>query len=485
MKLYNTASRVKEEFVPNHPDIVKMYTCGPTVYHFAHIGNLRSYLMEDVLEKYLRFSGYNVKRVMNITDVGHLTSDADEGEDKMLKGAKRENKSVMQIAQFYTDAFFEDCRKLNIKRPDVVEPATNMIDEYIKIITRLMETEYAYFAGGNVYFDTSKLEKYYVFNDFNEDDLAVGVREGVEEDQNKRNKNDFVLWFTKSKFEDQALKWDSPWGVGYPGWHIECSGISMKHLGEDLDIHCGGVDNAFPHHTNEIAQSEAYLGHKWCNYWMHVHHLNSAQGKMSKSKGEFLTVSLLEEKGYDPLAYRLFCLQSHYRKNLVFSFENLANAQGAYQKLINKIASLKDNDGGIDEEAMNALKDKFMQALDNDLNTSLAVTSLYDVLKYKTNDVTKLRAIESFDTVLGLDLIKKAAGKREELKKQAENAAKAVVAVVFEGCDADPEIEKLALDRIAAKKAKNFAEADALRAQIAEKGYAVEDTPAGPKVKRV
>ena len=308
MKLYNSASRKKEDFVPNHPDIVKMYTCGPTVYHYAHIGNLRSYIMEDVLEKHLRYVGYNVKRVMNITDVGHLTSDADEGEDKMLKGAKRENKSVMDIAKFYTDAFFADCAKLNIKTPDVVEPATNCIDEYIKIITRLMDTGYAYFAGGNVYFDTSKLEKYYIFNDFNADDLDVGVREGVEEDTNKRNKNDFVLWFTKSKFEDQALKWDSPWGVGYPGWHIECSGISMKHLGEDLDIHCGGIDNAFPHHTNEIAQSESYLGHKWCSYWMHVMHLNTNSGKMSKSKGNVVSPDdLVRDYGCDSLRlYELF-----------------------------------------------------------------------------------------------------------------------------------------------------------------------------------
>ena len=304
MQIYNSATHKKEEFVPNHPDVVKMYTCGPTVYHYAHIGNLRSYIMEDVLEKYLRYAGYHVKRVMNITDVGHLTSDADTGEDKMLKGAKREHKTVLEIAQFYTDAFFGDCAKLNIKTPDVVEPATHCVDEYIEIITRLLEKGYAYQAGGNVYFDTAKLDKYYVFNDHDADDLAVGVREGVEEDTNKRNKNDFVLWFTQSKFEDQALKWDSPWGVGYPGWHIECSGISMKHLGEDLDIHCGGIDNAFPHHTNEIAQSEAFLGHKWCNYWFHVLHLNTSSGKMSKSKGEFLTVSLLEEKGYDPLIYR-------------------------------------------------------------------------------------------------------------------------------------------------------------------------------------
>ncbi|HPX70563.1 MAG TPA: cysteine--tRNA ligase, partial [Bacillota bacterium] len=221
MYLYNSASRKKELFVPRDPQLVKMYTCGPTVYHFAHIGNLRSYIMEDILEKFLRYDGYNVKRVMNITDVGHLTDDADEGEDKMLKGAQREQKSVLEIARFYTDAFFEDCRKLNIKTPDVVEAATDCIDEYIEIISGLIDKDFAYFAGGNVYFDTSKLERYYIFHDFNAEDLNVGVREGVGEDVNKRNQNDFVLWFTKSKFEDQALKWDSPWGEGYPGWHIE------------------------------------------------------------------------------------------------------------------------------------------------------------------------------------------------------------------------------------------------------------------------
>ena len=448
MKLYNSATRTKDEFVPNHPDIVKMYTCGPTVYHYAHIGNLRSYIMEDVLEKYLRYAGYNVKRVMNITDVGHLSSDADTGEDKMLKGAKREHKSVMEIAKFYTDAFFSDCAKLNIKTPDVVEPATNCIDEYIKIISKLMDTGYAYFAGGNVYFDTSKLDKYYIFNDFDAEDLDVGVREGVEEDTNKRNKNDFVLWFTKSKFEDQALKWDSPWGVGYPGWHIECSGISMKHLGEDLDIHCGGIDNAFPHHTNEIAQSESYLGHKWCNFWFHVYHLNTNSGKMSKSKGEFLTVSLLEEKGYDPLAYRFFCLQSHYRRSLVFSWENLDNAETAYEKLVAR----------------------FAEALDNDLNTSLAVTALYDALKAKTNDATKLAAVADLDGVLGLSLIEKAEALR---KKNAEPEE-----------EHDERIEALLAERAAAKKAKNYAEADRIRDMLAAEGITIIDTPQGAKWKR-
>ena len=481
MYLYNSLSHKKEEFIPNHPDIVKMYTCGPTVYHFAHIGNLRSYIMEDVLEKALRYEGYPVKRVMNITDVGHLASDADTGEDKMLKGARREHKSVMEIAKFYTDAFFADCEKLRIKRPDVVEPATNCIGEYIKIVESLLEKGYAYQAGGNVYFDTSKLAQYYVFHDHKEEDLAVGVREGVEEDTNKRNKNDFVLWFTKSKFEDQALKWDSPWGVGYPGWHIECTGICIKHLGEDLDIHCGGIDNAFPHHTNEIAQSESYLGHKWCNYWFHVLHLNTNDGKMSKSKGEFLTVSLLESKGYDPLAYRFFCLQSHYRRNLVFSYENLDNAAGTFQKLIAKIAALQPGEGeAVDEAALAALQAKFRKALDNDLNTSLAITAIYDALKAKTGAATKLAAIGDFDRVLSLDLLAKA----DAVRKAQTTQVKAVGEFLIDG-EGDPAIDALVKRRIDAKKAKDFALADQLRDELKAQGIAVTDLPNGAKWRRI
>ena len=482
MYLYNSATRKKEEFIPRDPSLVRMYTCGPTVYHFAHIGNLRSYIMEDVLEKTIRYLGYPVKRVMNITDVGHLSSDADTGEDKMLKGAKREHKTVMEIAKFYTDAFFSDCAKLNIKTPDVVEPATNCIDEYIEIITRLLEKGYAYLAGGNVYFDTSKLERYYIFNDHDMEDLAVGVREGVEEDPNKRNKNDFVLWFTKSKFEDQALKWDSPWGVGYPGWHIECSGISMKHLGEYLDLHCGGIDNAFPHHTNEIAQSESYLGHKWCNYWFHVHHLNTNSGKMSKSKGEFLTVSLLESKGYDPLAYRLFCLQSHYRRNLVFSYENLDNAMVTYGKLVAKIAALNPDSGEeVDQAAFDACKEKFVAALSNDLNTSLAITAVYDALKAKTNDATKLALISDFDQVLSLDLLEKAAKKRKELSAAPKAGA---FTILSETGESDPAVEAKIQARQAAKKAKNFAEADRLRDELKAEGIELMDIPGGVRWKR-
>ena len=473
LRLYNSLTRKKDEFKTREAGKAGMYTCGPTVYHFAHIGNLRSYIMEDVLEKYLRYYGYDVKRVMNITDVGHLSSDADTGEDKMVKGAKRENKTVMDIAKFYTDAFFSDCAKLNIKTPDVVEPATNLIPEYIEMVSKLLETGHAYIAGGNVYFDTSTIDKYYVFNDHDEEDLAVGVREGVFEDENKKNKADFVLWFTKSKFDDQELKWDSPWGVGYPGWHIECSAISIKHLGEYCDIHCGGIDNAFPHHTNEIAQSEAYLGHEWCNQWFHVLHLNDETGKMSKSKGEFLTVSLLEDKGYNPVVYRFFCLQSHYRKTLTFSFEALDNATVAYNKLIAKIAALKADDSQqTDEAALEALREKFNKAMCNDLNTSLAITALYDVLKYKTNDKTKLLLLDEFDQVLSLDLLKAAA----EVKKKAEEEA----AKKLEGVD--PEILALVEERTAAKKAKNFARADEIRDMLKERGVTLKDTPQGVEI---
>ena len=481
MYLYNSATHKKEEFKTHTPGHVEMYTCGPTVYHFAHIGNLRSYIMEDVLEKYLRFAGYDVNRVMNITDVGHLTSDADEGEDKMLKGAKREHKTVMEIAQFYTDAFFDDCRKLNIKRPDIVQPATGLIDDYIHIVSTLIEKGYAYLAGGNVYFDTSKISRYYIFNDHNEEDLAVGVREGVEEDTNKKNKNDFVLWFTKSKFEDQALKWDSPWGVGYPGWHIECSGISMKYNGEYLDLHCGGVDNAFPHHTNEIAQSESYLGHTWCPHWCHVAHLNTEGGKMSKSKGEFLTVSLLEQKGYDPLAYRFFCLQSHYRKSLVFTWENLDNAVLAYNKLIAKIANLKD-EGVVDETVRAEYRAKFMKEMDNDLNTAMAVTALYDVLKAGTNDASKLAVIADFDTVLSLSLLEKAAAKRKENAGTAAVQTAGGYTITGEG---DPAVDALVMARYEAKKAKNFAEADRIRNELKAQGIEIVDARDGAVWKRV
>ena len=455
MKIYNTLSRNIEQFRASGKD-VNMYTCGPTVYHYAHIGNLRTYIMEDILEKTLNYIGYNVKRVMNITDVGHLSSDADTGEDKMLKGAKREHTSVLEIAKRYTEAFKSDCEKLNIKWPDTVVPATSCIEDYIKFINKLIENGYAYQSGGNVYFDTSKLNNYYKLTNHEMDSLKEAVREDVEIDTNKKNKTDFVLWFTKSKFDSQELKWDSPWGLGYPGWHIECSVISLKYLGEHLDIHCGGVDNIFPHHTNEIAQSEAYLGHKWCNYWFHSEHLNDSTGKMSKSKGEFLTVSLLEEKGYDPIIYRFFCLQSHYRKQLLFTYDNLDIARNAYDKLVSRINQLKE-DGDLNNYKIGEYKNLFKEALENDLNTANALTVLYDVLKSGLNDSSKIYLIKDFDRVLSLNLFE---------KKEIDDNLKLYI---------EDMIEK----RNQAKANKNYDLADEIRNQLQNEGIILKDTRLG------
>lgn len=458
MKIYNTLTHSVEEFKPHNDNEVTMYTCGPTVYHYAHIGNLRTYIFEDVLEKTLNFVGYNVKRCMNITDVGHLSSDSDSGEDKMLKGAKRENKSVLEIAAYYTEEFKKDCTALNIKWPEIVSPATQNIDEYIKIITKLLDEDKAYIAGGNVYFDTSKLTDYYVLTNHKEDEMVVGVRDGVEQDDNKKNQADFVLWFTKSKFDDQELKWDSPWGYGYPGWHIECSGISMKYLGEYLDIHCGGIDNIFPHHTNEIAQSEGYLGHKWCNYWVHGEHLNDKSGKMAKSKGEFLTVSLLRTKGYDPIVYRFMCLNSHYRKLLVFSYDALDNMVQAYNKLKNKIITL-----GIDEDETNTEEymNKFIEAISDDLNTSLALTVLYDVVKSDLTNAQKKYLVRRFDEVLSLNLFV-----NEDNKVDNKLVS---------------YIEEKIEERKQAKKNKDFALADQIREELLTKGITLIDTREGTK----
>ena len=455
MKIYNTLTRKIEDFIPYDKNIVTLYTCGPTVYNYAHIGNLRSYIAEDILEKTLLYLGYNVKRTMNITDVGHLSSDSDSGDDKMVKSAEREHKSVLDIARYYTDAFFEDFKRLNIKKPEIVVPATTMIDDYIKIISVLLEKGYAYKSGENIYFDTSKLDDYYVLTNHKEDEMVVGVREGVEEDLNKKNQNDFVLWFTKSKFQNQELKWDSPWGYGYPGWHIECSAISIANLGEHLDIHCGGVDNIFPHHTNEIAQSEAYLGHKWCNYWFHVEHLNDSSGKMSKSKGGILTVTSLSEKGYNPLSYRFMCLLSHYRKQIVFNYDNLTNAETAYKKLKNKCLAL-ENTGEIDIDSYNLYNEQFKKYIGDDLNTASAISVIYDLLKSDISDATKLKLISDFDKVLSLSL----------LTKDVNNI--------------DEELEKYILTKIderkVAKQNKDYQKADAIRNELLEKNIKLIDT---------
>ena len=459
MKLYNTLTKKVEEFIPNNEKEITMYTCGPTVYNYAHIGNLRTYISEDILQKTLEYLGYKVKRCMNITDVGHLTSDGDTGDDKMSLAAKREKKSAFEIAEFYTEAFLNDIKKLNIKKPAIISKATDNIDEYIKIIENLLQKNLAYISNGNVYFDTTKFKNYYELSGRKEEDLKIAVREDVNEDLGKKNPFDFGLWFTNSKFDNQEMKWDSPWGRGYPGWHIECSCIALKNLGKKLDIHCGAVDNIFPHHTNEIAQSESYTGEKWCNYWVHMEFLNDQTGKMSKSKGEFLTLTTLIDKGYNPLAYRMFCLQSHYRKQLEFSYQALDNTQIAYFKLLNKIKAIKSDDSLVNEEFVSNKNKQFKEALANDLNTSFALTILFDVLKAEVSNNTKLELIKKFDQVLSLDLLKK-----EEISE-----------------DLQQYIEQKIEERNQAKKEKNYQLADQIRNELLEQNIILKDTREGTK----
>ena len=460
MKIYNTLTKKVEELIPHEEGKIKMYTCGPTVYHYAHIGNMRNYIGHDILEKSLLLEGFDVTRAMNITDVGHLTGDSDDGEDKMKIASEREQKTAMEIADFYTKAFFEDYKKLNLKMPEIVSKATDNIDMYIKMIENLLEKDVAYISGGNIYFDVTKVKNYYALTNMTQDDLAVGVREGVEEDTSKRNQADFVLWFTTSKFENHELLWDSPWGKGYPGWHIECSGISIKYLGEFIDIHGGGVDNIFPHHTNEIAQSEAYLGHEWCPYWFHNEHLLDETGKMSKSNGAILTVSVLEEKGYDPLSFRFMCLNSHYRKQMVFSYEGLNQAEATLKKLRNRISNIKD-EGDLDEGEFATYSDKFIKELSNDLNTANALSVLYELLKdEQVNGHTKLDLIKKFDKVLSVDLIKE--------KTTLEN---------------EDVILSLIEKRNEAKKNKDFELADSIRDDLLSKGIQIVDTREGTTYK--
>jgi len=470
MKLYNTLSRTIEDFKPLDENLVKMYTCGPTVYNYAHLGNLRTYIHEDVLEKTLRYIGYPVKRVMNITDVGHLESDADDGEDKMLKGAKRENKTVWEIAQHYTDAFFEDSKKLNINKADVIGKATDYIDDYIEFIKVLEKKGYTYIENGNVYFDISKRIDYTKLSGMDLDQLRTASREEVTEDLHKKNPQDFVLWFTKSKFDNQAMKWDSPWGVGYPGWHIECSVISLKNLGEQIDIHCGGVDHVPVHHTNEIAQTESYTGKKWVNYWWHGEFLIDNNGKMSKSSGEFLTLSLLEKKGFNPLSYRYYILNSHYRKQLAFSFDSLKSTENAYLKLKNRIKTISENEDDNKQisDAVNKYILEFKNTLEDDLNTANAITILYDALK--SDDLTnseKLFIIKDFEQVLSLDLLNFDDKKVDEIHD-----------------DEVKIIEDMIQKRQEAKKNKDFQLADSIRAELLEKGIVLEDTRQGVNWKK-
>ena len=457
MKLYNTLTRKIEEFVPHTDGVVNMYTCGPTVYHYQHLGNMRTYITEDVFEKSFKYLGYKVNRVMNITDVGHLKSDGDEGEDKMVIAMEREHKTSSEIAKFYTDDFKENCDLVNIKWPEIVVPATEEIDTYIKMISKLLNDGFAYESSGNIYFDTSKFPKYYELSGRNADDLIIGSRDDVEEDLNKKNPADFVLWFTNSKFGNQELQWDSPFGRGFPGWHIECSGISIKYLGEYLDIHFGAEDAVFPHHTNEIAQSESYLGHKWCNYWVHLSWLLTNNIKMSKSLGHVLTIKSLKEEGYNPLAFRYFILNSYYHKQVNFAYEILKQNQTAYLKLLNKTLSLKA-EGKKDNKRFKEYDNRFKSYLENDLNTSNAITLIYELLKDNTvNNATKIELIKSWDTVLSLDLLKK------------------------ESVDSDLKkyIQEMIEKRREAKINKEYDKADSIRKELEEKGIILKDTREG------
>jgi len=457
LKLYNTETRSVDELIPIEEGLIKMYCCGPTVYNYAHIGNLRTYIFEDVLRKTIKKAGYKIKHVMNVTDVGHLTSDEDTGEDKMSLAAKREQKDVLDIARFYEKAFFEDCAALNIERPDIVCRATEYIEEIIKFIQGLEAKGYVYVAGGNVYFDSAKFKDYGKMAHLDLENLRHGYR--VEEDPNKKNPTDSVLWFTKSKYQNHILSWPSPWGeFGYPGWNIECSTMALKNLGERADIHCGGVDHINVHHTNEIAQSESLLGHKWINFWIHGEFLQLKNNeKMGKSKGNFLTVQVLKDEGYNPLYYRYLCLTSHYRSPLTFSFEALDAAGKAFEHLKEVVLKLRQEagrDANLSKPAT-AYIETFNNCLFNDLNTAQALATLWTMLKDKELSAqTKLDALYDMDSVLSLGM--------KDFKEQSD-----------EKTDLPDEVLALIEERKQARTEKNWAKSDELRDKLL-KEYCLE-----------
>jgi len=465
LKLYNTLTKQKEKFEPLNLPEVKLYTCGTTVYNYAHIGNLRTYIFEDLLRRVLEWNGYQVNHVMNITDVGHLTSDADEGEDKMLTGAKREKKTVWEIAEFYAQAFLEDMDRLNLLKPHNKPKATDHIQTMIDQIKALEENGLTYTAGGNVYFDTSKLKDYGKLAQLDKQDLQAGAR--IEVDQNKKNPHDFVLWFTKSKFldnpelaegEDQEMQWDSPWGRGYPGWHIECSAMSMKYLGNQMDIHCGGIDHIPVHHTNELAQAEGATGKKlWVKYWMHGNFLVlKDKEKMAKSGENFLTLQALMEKGYDPLDYRYFCLQAHYRKELRFDWEGMEAARTGLRRLRDKVCRLNQSTKG---EINQFHMEKFEAAINDDLNLPEALAATWGLLDDSSiSDADKLATVKEFDKVLGL------------------NSDKMTDFCIPEN------IQKLVIERDKARAEKDWATSDKLRDEIQAAGFIVKDGTCGTEV---
>ena len=460
--LYNTKTRSKEEFKPLNEKMVTMYCCGPTVYSYAHIGNLRTYIFEDLIANTLRLAGYKVKHVMNVTDVGHLTSDGDEGEDKMMLAAEREQKSVMEIARHYEDTFFRHTSELKLRRPTIVCRATEHIKDMIDFVKDLEDKGFAYFSNGNVYFDTAKFPKYGCLSGQCRDDLKHGAR--TEQDENKRNPSDFVLWFTSSKFENQILQWESPWGRGYPGWHIECSAMSTKYLGEHIDIHCGGIDHIPVHHENEIAQSEARLGHEWVNFWVHMEFLNTKSGKMSKSTGGKTTLDTLKEIGYTPMHYKYFTLTSHYRSSAVFSEEAMDGAKKAYENLCDYVATFKAEAKNSvltqDENTLlDQLKTEFNNYLFDDIKTPLAISHIFGVAKdNKKSAKLRLEYLMHVDSVFNLEL------SNIEAKKE-------------ESIEITPEIAQLLEQRKEARAQKDWAKSDEIRDKLASLGVGVKDLP--------
>ncbi|OPZ20869.1 MAG: Cysteine--tRNA ligase [candidate division BRC1 bacterium ADurb.BinA364] len=459
---YNTLTRKIEPFEPLASGKAGMYCCGPTVYNFAHIGNLRTYVFEDILRRTLEMAGYKVKHVMNITDVGHLTGDDDEGEDKMLVAMRREGKSAREIADFYAEAFLGDCAKLNIRRPHVICRATEHIGDMIDWIRRLEESGLAYAADGNVYFSIDGFPAYGRLAGQNLEDLQAGARIAV--DSAKRNPLDFALWFTNSKFENQEMTWESPWGRGYPGWHIECSAMSVKYLGEQFDIHCGGVEHIPVHHTNEIAQTEAATGRSpWVRYWIHAEWLMWGKEKMSKSLGNYAILATLEEKGYDPLAFRYLCLGASYRQKLGFTYEALDAAATALERLRRAVAALREAGRPSLIAADHPRLAEFQEALCDDLNVSRALSVVWAVLKSEAPEAEQLGLLYEFDKVLGLGL--------KDYAPKQETAPGEVLALVSRRADA--------------RRARDFAEADRLRDAIQALGWAVKDTPEGAEVSRM
>ena len=457
LALFNTMTRKVESFTPIIQDMVKLYACGPTVYNFAHIGNLRTYIFEDFLRRTLENAGFQVNHVMNITDVGHLQSDADEGDDKMALAAKKEAKSPWDIAKFYEEAFFKDLGLLHIKSPTLICRATDHIKEMIDFVLELEKKGFTYNVDGNVYFRINKFPEYTALSKRNLDDLLEGAR--VEVDPRKENPLDFVLWFSNSKFPNQIMKWSSPWGEGFPGWHIECSAMASKYLGDHFDIHCGGIDHISIHHSNEIAQSEAKTGKKWVNWWMHGEFLVLQKEKMAKSAGNFLTLTTLIDKGYDPLHYRYLCLGAHYRSQLLFSFEALDGARNAFESLKNRVLSFKLNpEPGKNPERTGELRKAFFSAMENDLDTPIALSIVWETLKdARLSNNEKLELIRDFDVILGLNVD------------------------AFQAPILEPESMTLIEQREAARTNKEWAQADAMRDQLLSQGICIKDTKDGTR----